>query len=185
MAKRPAPPSGVSQSASAPENSRTPGRSSEKKTGRVDASPRRVDVGGWLGGMRISAFAVIMLGLVVLAAFTLVPTVGNYIQQRERITALEKQVQLTTAEVADLEAQRERLTDPAYITTQARERLYYVHPGEVIFLVVNDLPADAQPQAEQQVSADVTQTRTDWMTQLLASVGQTGLAQTVTGTPAP
>ncbi len=49
------------------------------------------------------------------------------------------------AKVADLESQRERWSDPAYITTQARERLYYTLPGEVVYLIDDDLPASATP----------------------------------------
>ena len=138
----------------------------------------RVDVRAWLGGIRFSGFMVIMLGLVVLAVFTLVPTVGTYVDQRQQIAALQDAVSLSQAEVADLESQRERWTDPAYITTQARERLYYVKPGEVVYLVDNDLPVSALPIEEGPVSDEVEQTRTDWMSQLVRSVTTAGLAQT-------
>jgi cell division protein FtsB len=142
--------------------------------------PRRpVDVRGWLGGIRLSGFMVIMLGLVVLAAFVLVPTIGTYLDQRQQIVALQQAVQLGQDEVADLEAQRDRYSDPAYITTQARERLYYVRPGEVIYLVDNDLPPALEPQEQAAVSDEVQQTRTDWMSQLVRSVTEAGLAQTV------
>lgn len=151
----------------------------------TDAAPRRrpprrpVDVREWLGGIRLSGFMVIMLGLVVLAAFVLVPTIGMYVDQRQRIAALEDAVQLSREEVAELESQRERWRDPAYITTQARERLYYVRPGEVVFLVDNDLPPELAPQEQEPVSDEVEQTRTDWMSQLVRSVTEAGLAQTV------
>ena len=69
----------------------------------------------------------------------LVPTLGTYVDQRQQIAALEASVAGQQEDVADLEAQRDRWTDPAYITTQARERLYYVKPGEVVYLVDNDL----------------------------------------------
>ncbi|QKJ21125.1 septum formation initiator family protein [Microbacterium hominis] len=142
---------------------------------------------------------VIMLGLVVLAAFVLVPTIGTFVAQRQQIEALRATVQLSQEQVDDLEAQRERWTDPAYITTQARERLYYVRPGEVVYLVDNDLPPERAPQEQAPVSEDVEQTRTDWMTQLVRSVTEAGLsagvtaptigvpdpAPTSTGTPAP
>lgn len=132
---------------------------------------------------------VIMMGLVVLAAFVLVPTVGTYLGQRQQIAALERAVELSREEVADLERQRERWRDPAYITTQARERLYYVRPGEVVYLVDNDLPPALLPQEQAPVSDEVEQTRTDWMTQLVRSVTEAGLAQTVTaptiGVPDP
>lgn len=138
-----------------------------------------MDVRGWLGGIRLSGFMVIMLGLVVLAAFVLVPTLGTYLEQRQRIAALEQAVAVTEAEVQALEAERDRWQDPAYITTQARERLYYVRPGEVVYLVDNDLPETALPQEQAPVSEDVVQTRTDWMSQLVRSVVSAGLAQTV------
>ena len=152
---------------------------------RADAAPRRrsprrpVDVREWLGGIRLSGFMVIMLGLVVLAAFVLVPTIGTYVDQRQRIAALEAAVQLSREEVAELESQRDRWRDPAYITTQARERLYYVRPGEVVYLVDNDLPPEQAPQEQEPVSDEVEQTRTDWMAQLVRSVTESGLAQTV------
>ena len=155
---------------------------------RTDAAPRRVDVRGWLGGIRFSGFTVIMMGLVVLGVFVLVPTIGTYVGQQQQIAALQHSVQLTTDQVAELQAQRERFTDPAYITTQARERLYYIKPGEVVYLVDDDLPTSAVPQEQQPVSGDVTQTRTDWMAQLVRSVTAAGLAQTATpvfGVPDP
>lgn len=143
-------------------------------------APRRpVDVRGWLGGIRLSGFMVIMLGLVVLAAFVLVPTIGLYLDQRQQITALEAAVEVSRDDVADLEAQRDRWSDPAYITTQARERLYYVRPGEVVYLVDNDLPPELAPQEQEPVPDEVERTRTDWMTQLVRSVTEAGLARTV------
>lgn len=158
-------------------------------------APRRVDVREWLGGLRISGFVVIMLGLVVLGTFVLVPTVGTYMDQRQQIQALRSAVALSESEVADLQSQRERWSDPAYITTQARERLYYTMPGEVVYLIDDDLPASAAPQEQQDVAQEVGQTRTDWMSQLVRSVTSAGAAQVavpsigvpdpVPSTPAP
>ena len=150
---------------------------------RTPRERRPVDVRAWLGGIRLSGFMVIMLGLVVLAAFVLVPTIGTYVDQRQRIAALALAVSVSEDEVADLKAQRERWRDPAYITTQARERLYYVKPGEVVYLVDNDLTAAEVPQETDAVTDAVGQTRTDWMSQLVRSVTEAGLAQTATTTP--
>ncbi|MEI3867158.1 MULTISPECIES: septum formation initiator family protein [unclassified Microbacterium] len=150
-----------------------------RRTGRRRADGR-VDVRGWLGGIRLSGFMVIMLGLVVLAAFVLVPTMGTYLDQRQQIAALERSVQLTREQIDELESERERWSDPAYITTEARERLYYVRPGEVVYLVDNDLPPEDVPQEQGAVSDEVERTRTDWMSQLLRSVTEAGLATTVT-----
>ena len=136
----------------------------------------------WLGKVRVSGFVVIMLGLVVLGTFVLVPTVGTYMDQRQQIQALESAVALSQSEVADLQSQRERWSDPAYITTQARERLYYTMPGEVVYLIDDDLPASAALQEQAEVSDDVGQTRTDWMSQLVRSLTSAGAAQVVAPT---
>lgn len=160
---------------------RTTAPSSRARRGDARAGDaRRVDVREWMGGIRLSGFMVIMLGLVVLGAFVLVPTMGTYLDQRQQIAALERSVQVGEEEVAELEAARDRWTDPAYITTQARERLYYHQPGEVVFLVDNDLPAVEVPREQAAVSADIEETESDWMTRLIRSVTAAGEARTVT-----
>ena len=42
------------------------------------------------------------------------------------------------ADVDELEAEIARWDDPAYIEAQARDRLYYVFPGDRSYLVVGD-----------------------------------------------
>lgn len=139
---------------------------------------RGVDVRGWLGGIRLSGFTAIVLCLVVLGAFVLVPTASTYLDQRQRIAALQDAVELGQEEVADLERERARWQDPAYVATQARERLYYVKPGEVVYLVDNDLEETELPREPDAVSAEVEETESDWMGQLLRSVVASGLAET-------
>lgn len=135
---------------------------------------------GWLGGIRLSGFMVIMLGLVVLGVLVLVPTIGTYVDQQNRITALQNAVELTQDQIDDLQAQADRWDDPAYITTQARERLYYGKPGEVLYLIDNDLSLADQPQEQGEVSDDVEVTRTDWMAQFVRSVTSAGAAEVAT-----
>lgn len=150
------------------------------KTRRADAARKRVDVGDWVGGVRVSGFMGIMLGLVVLAAFVLVPTIGTYVEQRQQIAALEQAVEATHDDVAELEAERERWRDESYITAQARERLYYMRPGEVVYLIADDVPGGILAPEQEPVSDDVEETRTNWMTQFLRSVTEAGLARSVT-----
>lgn len=152
-------------------------RPTSSRPSAPQATGRRVDVREWLGKVRVSGFVVIMLGLVVLGTFVLVPTVGTYMDQRQQIQALRSAVELSQSEVADLQTQRDRWSDPAYIRTQARERLGYTFPGEVVYLIDNDLPASATPQEQDDVSQDVGQTHTDWMAQMVRSVAASGAAQ--------
>jgi cell division protein FtsB len=136
----------------------------------------------WTAGIRLSAFSVIMLSLVVLGAWVLVPTLGTYIDQRQKIAALEASVQVSQDQIAALEAERERWNDPAYITTQARERLYYVKPGEVVYLVDNDLDPSALPREQEPVSDTLEEKPSDWMPQLLRTLVSTGLSDTAAAT---
>lgn len=126
---------------------------------------------------------VIMLSLVVLGAWVLVPTLGTYIDQRQKIAALEASVQVSKEEIDALKKERDRWQDPAFITTQARERLYYVKPGEVVYLVDNDLDPAALPRDQSPVSGELQQTPSDWMPQLLRTLTSAGLAQTAAVTP--
>lgn len=163
MTRRPVPPSRA-QAASV----QAPSRPSRRP---------QVDVRDWASGIRLSGFMVIMLSLVVLGAWVLVPTLGTYIDQRQKIAALEASVQVSADEIEALEQVRERWDDPAYITTQARERLYYVKPGEVTYLVDNDLDPASLPQEQAPVSDELEERPADWMPQLLRSVAGAGLAQ--------
>lgn len=205
MARRPAPPSASSgaskaqsskaQSSKAPSSKPKPAKknaaratstraaASRPASSRAAAGGQSVDVREWASGIRLSAFSVIMLSLVVLGAWVLVPTLGTFIDQRQKIAALEASVQVSEDEIAALEQERERWQDPAYITTQARERLYYVKPGEVVYLIDNDLDPAALPQEQEAVSDTLEEKPADWMGQLLRTLTSSGLADTAAVTP--
>ncbi len=138
----------------------------------------QVTVREWTGGIRLSAFSVIMLSLVVFGVWALVPTFGTFLDQRQKIAALEEAVQVTEDRLAELEQQRERWNDPRYISTQARERLFYVRPGEIIYLIDNDLDLIDVPAAIGPVSDQIVVREADWMPQLLRSLTGAGLTRT-------
>ncbi len=179
MARRPAPPSPPARGGAA-----RSADSGARRSPRGSTKPApRVDVREWASGMRLSAFSVIMLSLVVLGAWVLVPTLGTFIDQRQKIAALEQSVQVSEDEIAALTAERERWDDPAYITTQARERLYYVKPGEVVYLIDNDLDPAALPREQEPVSATLEEKPADWMPQLLRTLVSAGLSDTAVTAP--
>ena len=120
----------------------------------------------------------------MLGAWVLVPTVGTYLDQRQKIVALEAAVQIGQAEIDALVLERERWQDPAYITAQARQRLYYVRPGEVVYLVDNNLDDAEMPAEQAPVSDQLSRTRADWGGQLLRSLTEAGLARTAAVDPA-
>lgn len=56
--------------------------------------------------------------------------------------------------VLDLQVQRKRWDDPAYVRAQARERLHYVLPGETSYVVVDGQPAAGTPGVPASVTGD-------------------------------
>ena len=56
----------------------------------------------------------------------------------------------------------------AFVETQARERLLFVYPGDITYLVIDDV-GEAEETDEIEVSADIVRSSTDWREALLAS----------------
>jgi len=145
----------------------------------------------WLRTLRLSGFAVLMLGIVVLAVVVLAPNLRIFFEQRQQIAALERQVTEKEDSVTSLEGELARWDDPAYIESQARERLLFVYPGEYSYLVIGDAEvprtSDGAP-----ISDQIHTTQVDWVKSMLQSVFTAGLtdatpselvAPTTGGTP--
>ncbi|MCD5346551.1 septum formation initiator family protein [Agromyces sp. H3Y2-19a] len=126
-----------------------------------------------------------MLGILVLAVVVLAPTIAAFAQQRAQLAELKAAVSAQEEEVQRLRDERERWNDETFIVTQARERLYYVMPGEVSYLVIDDRDAAAKTDETTAVSAEVTESKGDWMRTLLDSVMTAGLAPEAGATDAP
>jgi hypothetical protein len=74
----------------------------------------------------------------VFVMLTLAVPLRALIQERREIKALEQQVISQQAKIDNLIDRRARLTDPAYLQALARERLNYVFPGEIGFVVLDE-----------------------------------------------
>ena len=128
----------------------------------------------WLRTIRLSGFTLLMLGLLILAVIVLAPNLRILIEQRQQIAALQAAVDQTKTSVDDLEGDVARWTDPAYIESQARERLFYVFPGDVSYLVVADATGPTTSNG-QPISDQIQTTQVDWVRTLLSSVYTAGL----------
>lgn len=170
--------------------SRTPGsRTPASRTTRVAASfDEPTQTGRWLRGLHFSAFSLVMMGAVVLAVVILAPSLQGYLAQRQQIADQQKAVDQLSAQVDALKEQRARWNDPSYIRAQARDRLYYVMPGEVSYLVIDDRPPAAAKDSTP-VSSKLQKTRTDWVGSLFGSLMGAGLTDATPAqlgsTPAP
>ena len=140
-------------------------------------SETETPAGGWLRGIRFSGFSLVMMVILVLAVVILAPSLRTYAEQRQQISQLSRAVADQQNEVDRLTSQRERWNDRTYVTTQARERLFYVLPGDISFLVINDLPVVAPLEADAApVSTNIQSTKIDWLGSLFASTMTAGLA---------
>jgi cell division protein FtsB len=135
--------------------------------------------GVWLGSIRLSGFTILIMSLTLLGVLILAPQIQILIEQRQQIADLRALGSVTQAQVDDLTKQRARWDDPAYVRAQARDRLYYVMPGEISYLVVNDVTLD--PTTRERATTELTTTNNDWVAGLLGSFLVAGLG---TQTPA-
>lgn len=86
-----------------------------------------------------SNFRAIALALALLfVLFTVAVPVRGWIQQRREISALNEQIAQNQAAIDELKSRKARLKDPAYVQALARDRLNYVFPGEVGFVVLDE-----------------------------------------------
>ncbi|WP_309616754.1 septum formation initiator family protein [Salinibacterium sp.] len=128
----------------------------------------------WLRTIRFSGFTVLMLSLLILAVIVLAPNLRVFIEQRQQIAALQQTVDDAQQSVDELDKNVARWGDPAYIKSQARERLFYVFPGEVSYLVIGDGGAVVSNSALP-ISDKIQTTKVDWANTLLSSIFTAGL----------
>jgi cell division protein FtsB len=128
----------------------------------------------WLRTLRFSGFSALMLCLLIFAVIVLAPNLRVLIEQQQNIAQLKAGVAASQQSVKDLNTDIARWSDPTYIESQARERLFFVFPGEVSYLVVGGSPAtttsDGQP-----ISTQIQTTQVDWVHSLLVSIFTAGL----------
>lgn len=136
--------------------------------------------GRWLRGIRFSGFSLVMMALLILAVVILAPTLQSFVAQRQQIADQQHAVDQLAGQVSTLKSERARWNDPSYIRAQARDRLYYVMPGEVSYLVIDDRPPAAATK-NAPVSSKLQKTDTDWVGSLFGSFMGAGLS---TATPA-
>jgi cell division protein FtsB len=92
---------------------------------------------------RAAVVAIVVCAL----AFTIAVPLRTYLSQRSEVSVQEQRRAELQNEVAQLEARKAQLSDPAQVEAEARRRLRYVMPGETPYMV--QLPED-KPNTQQQ-----------------------------------
>ena len=128
----------------------------------------------WFRSLQVSGFTVAVFVLIVAALVILAPSLRLLVEQQQEIAALEQRVIEQQAVVDQLQTEIDRWQDPAYIEAQARDRLLYVYPGDISYLVIDDgLTPDSGGGTP--ISDEIQSTRIDWTRALLSSIVTAGL----------
>ncbi|WP_305094254.1 septum formation initiator family protein [Prescottella sp. R16] len=92
----------------------------------------------------LSTVQAVVLGVVICAlALTLAVPLRTYLSQRSEADRLAAERVELEQHLEDLQWQQEQIEDPAWIESQARDRLGLVRPGETPYKV--QLPGDWKP----------------------------------------
>ena len=118
-----------------------------------------------------------MVMLLVLSVLTIsyASSMKAYFQQHSQITQLRSQIASSESSIHELEGEKQRWQDPAYVKEQARARFGYLMPGDTSYVVIG---ADGKPLAAQATLSDprtsTTKTPTAWWTAEWRSVELAG-----------
>ena len=85
---------------------------------------------------RLTPRAAILTAVTAVVLFSIALPARDLIAQRNRIAALEERQAVAQAELKELNRQIARWNDPAFVAAQARERLHFVMPGQIGYVVL-------------------------------------------------
>ena len=112
--------------------------------------------------------ALVLGGIVVLLVVLLASPVHRYLASRSDIAASSDQLRKDQQQLRELQRQKDRWSDPGYVQQQARARLQFAMPGDVVYVVV-----DKGERSEIEKTAGTTSSThrgADWNTRLWDSV---------------
>ena len=129
--------------------------------------------------LRLNSVSVSVIIVIVLGTYLISPDVQSYLNQRRQIVEMQENIQQAKDAVVDMQAERDRWQDPVYIRSQARDRLYYVLPGEVSYLVMDSENLDlsdtsatvgallADQRNADEISLEVSAAKENWVDSVL------------------
>lgn len=125
---------------------------------------------------RVTGRAVVLVVVLLMLAMSFGSSLKAYVVQRGEIQALKDEIATRQAAIDDLEQEKTRWDDPAYVEQQARARLGYVMPGERSYVVLGE---DGEPlQSSEAELADpderIHTAPTPWWSSAWASVELAG-----------
>jgi cell division protein FtsB len=97
---------------------------------------------------RLTGRAAVLVLVVAVLVVSFASSLKAYLQQRDHIDTMRAQIAQRAQAIDELETEKERWSDPAYVEQQARERFGYVMPGETAYVALDAHGNRIQPEAE-------------------------------------
>ncbi len=142
-----------------------------------------------LRAVKLNSVTVSIILVIVAGTFLISSDVQAFLNQRRQISEMEQSIEQAKQAVDDMQAERDRWQDPVYIRSQARDRLYYVLPGEVSYLVMDAEGFDATDTSgtvgallaakrnADEISLEVAAANENWVDALIESALRAALDQ--------
>ena len=127
--------------------------------------------------------AAILAAVVCVLTLTIAGPVRTYFAQRTEMKQLAASEAALRGQIADLEQQKDKLADPAYVAAQARERLGFVMPGEIPYQV--QLPPNAALPVEPGSTPTAVTNNDPWYTSLWHTIADNPHAPPTPAAPPP
>src|ERR1700733_10073059 len=127
--------------------------------------------------------AAILAAVVCVLTLTIAGPVRTYFGQRTEMKQLAASEAALRQQIGDLQQQKVKLADPAYIAAQARERLGFVMPGEVPYQV--QLPPNAALPADPGSAPTAAATNDPWYTSLWHTIADSPHGPSTPAPPLP
>lgn len=124
---------------------------------------------------RLTGRAAILVLVVAVLTVSYASSMRAYLQQRSHIEDLKTQIAQRETSIDELEREKRRWHDPAFVQAQAHERFGYVMPGETSYVVLGEDGKPLQSQTSLTDPSTITRkTPTAWWTEEWKSVQLAG-----------
>lgn len=111
-----------------------PASDSPRPSSPVQPEPKR----GSGGGSRLTGRAAVLFLVLLVLLISYASSLRAWLQQRDDTAHAQAEVAEAEQNIEELEEQKERLNDPSYIESQARERFGWLRPGETGYTVLDE-----------------------------------------------
>ncbi|MEY3317280.1 MAG: hypothetical protein RLZZ503_482, partial [Actinomycetota bacterium] len=79
----------------------------------------------------------VTIGLIIFGVSSVGPRISDYFVMQTQINQLQAKLDAAKENLENITEEKKRWDDPVYIRAQARDRLFYVVPGEISYLVLD------------------------------------------------